>query len=184
MGLGSMVLQTTQSLDSRNARSHWIVLCQWAWGFPWLSFPSTSHLPGSWPLLAVIPAVDILWPKAAKKHFSWFPLSLFLIVCSGFPGHCSLVKLYHQIPSAPSVGSTPMSRSVPQGRAPAHHLNCKSNDLMPFAGWETTFFFLPIDYQGIEERNRYLSPTAYSLVIKKDTKKAREQTKRLPLSRP
>lgn len=147
------------------------------------------------PTSAVVSADDVLlgaretWSKAAEKHFSWFPLGLFLIVCSGFLGRCSLVKLYHLLsPSSSCVGnflSTPPVSASGQGTGSSPELHIQR--FYAFAGLETTFcFLLAHRLPRNRGRNRQLSPAAYSLVIKKDIflKKALGWTRRLPLLRP
>ena len=61
--------------------------------------------------------------------------------------------------------------SIPQGRALAHHLNCKSKIWCTLQVQKPLFSFLLIAYQGTEYGNRYLSPKAYSHLIKEDTKR-------------
>lgn len=149
VGLGPMVLQTTHSLPSRKDYSRWVVLCERAWGFPWLSFPSGLICLDLSPTSAVVSAIDILlgareiWPKASEKHFSWFPLGLFLIVQDswGIALLSNSITGYHRLFLLLAILLL-CPLSVPQGRALAHHLNCKSSDLMLFAGSEATFFFL------------------------------------------
>lgn len=100
------------------------------------------------PTSAAISAVDILLGARETAKIcreALLPISLGFLPLFKMPKallSCQTLSpiLFH--PYLPFLSAVLMLclLSVPQGRALAHHLNCKSNDLMHFAGSETTFF--------------------------------------------
>lgn len=140
----------------------------------------------SWYLLST--SFGELGRLGQSLHFSQFPLGLFLILCSGPLGHCSLVKLHlqsllhHLLPLLAILLLCLLS--VPQGRTPTHHLRCKANDLMLSAGSDTTLFVLP--HRSPRNRvKRWISfPTGIVTCNQRGHKTGTRANRRFPPSRP
>ena len=144
------------------------------------------------PTSAVVSAVDILLGARETAKIcreALLPVSLGLLSLFRMPKallSCQTLSpiLFH--PDLPFLSAILILclLSIPQGRALAHHLNCKSNDLMYFAALETTFFFLAHSLPRNRVRKQISFPKGILPFNQRRHKKAPGQTKRLPLSRP
>lgn len=149
--------------------------------------PSTAQLPGSCPhLSSCICLTSFFLGQRRPKSVVGEALSsnfLGFFLCSRCLRHYSpcqtLSPIFSSLPPL-SIGRVLMLclLSVPQGRALAHHLNCKSNDLMHFAEFrDHFFFFIAHSLPRNRVRKQIFFSKAYSHLIKEDTKRHQAKQK-------
>lgn len=131
------------------------------------------------PTSAVVSSVDILLGARETAKIcreALLPISLGLLSLFKMPKallSCQTLSpiLFHPYLLLLSAILILCLLSVPEGRALAHHLNCKSNDLMHFAGSEITFFFLAHSLSRNRVRKQISFPKGILHLIKEDTKR-------------